>query len=339
MTIHAIRGHISSHWLQLLFHYLAEQGQDADSLLGMACPEPAELRRVSAEQWRQMLDTAASALNDPALGLHLGSRMSLKQLGLLGYAASAANTLGEALLQLQQFQQLVYQIDPVQLQVQDGLATLQWHTTVGDPGQRVDETAIAALLSCTRELLGPAAPKGPLRMSFVNPPCASEQAYIDTFACLPQFQAATISIALPAHLLQAGLAKPDPALLDILDQQAALLLEQIPGTDPFEHELRRALTAAIAGGDPSLQRVAASLHCAPRTLQRKLSQRGLNFQKILDDSRQQLAQRYLQDRSIPLSEVALLLGYSEQSAFTRAFKRWSGQSPRQRREALFHQTS
>lgn len=329
-----MHGHISSHWLRLLFGFLDERGHDAQAILGTACPEPAELRRLSAQQWRQYLELAAAKTSNPALGLQLGHSIQLKQLGTLGYAASAAQTLAEALQRLQQFDRLVYQIDPLNLHIKNGLAILEWHTQVNDPGQIVDETAIASLTTCTQQLLGKDPKYHASHVSFVNPRNAPMQAYLDVFGCKPQFNAASTQLHFPAQWLQQEVAQADRTLLAILDQQAASLLQQIPGDDPFEQDLRRAMSSAIASGDASLARMARSLNLAPRSLQRRLAERELNFQQILDDARAQLAKRYLADNSLPLSEIALLLGYSEQSAFNRAYKRWTGHSPYQSRKAL-----
>lgn len=328
-----MRGHISTHWLGLLFDYLEQRGHDASSVTGLPRPQPGELSRLPAQHWRRALEAAASALNDPALGLHLGASVRLRQLGVLGYVISVAPTLAAALNRLQQFDRLVYQIDPVHVRVQGQTAVLDWYTTVNDPGQIVDEAAIAALVACARDVLGEPCKDVPSLVSFVNPAPPDTTPYREYFGCDVQFGAATTRVSLPARLLPQPLATPDPALLAILDQQAGLLLRQIPGEDAFESALRRALAEAIAAGEPSLERISEHMHCAPRTLQRRLDERGLRFQKLLDDSRRELAERYLEDLSIPLSEVALLLGYSEQSAFTRSFKRWCGMTPRRWRTA------
>ncbi len=328
LTIHAMRSHISTHWLGLLFDYLEQHGEDAQGILDLPRPQPGELSRLSAARWRQALEAAADALSDEALGLHLGASVRLRQLGVLGYVASVAPTLAAALNRLQQFDRLIYQIDPVHVRIHGQTAVLDWYTTIDDPGQIVDEAAIAALVACTREVLGDAAQDAPSLVSFVNAPPQDTSPYERYFGCPVLFNAATTRVTLPAQLLTYPLTAPDPALLQILDQQAELLLGQIPGQDAFETGLRRALAEAIAAGDPRLERICERLHCAPRTLQRRLDERGLKFQKLLDDSRRQLAEDYLDDRSIPLSEVALLLGYSEQSAFTRSFKRWCGTTPR-----------
>ncbi|RZO85381.1 MAG: AraC family transcriptional regulator [Oceanococcus sp.] len=334
-----MRGHISTHWLGLLFDYLAQRGCDAAAVTGLKRPQPGELSRMPSQRWRDALEAASQALNDPALGLHLGASVQLRQLGVLGYAISVAPTMAAALNRLQQFDRLVYQIDPVHVRLEGQMAVLDWYTTVDDPGQIVDEAAIAALVACAREVVGPAGQELPVQVSFVNTAPTNTAPYEEYFGCEVLFNAPTTRVSFPARLLPQALATPDPALLAILDQQASLLLDQIPGQDPFESALRRALAEAIAAGDPSLIRISEHMRCAPRTLQRRLDERGLKFQKLLDDSRRQLAEQYLQDTSIPLSEVALLLGYSEQSAFTRSFKRWCGLTPRSWRSRLPSQKS
>ena len=327
-----MRTHISTHWLRLLFEYLQQQGRSGHEILGQACPEAGELERIPVARWRAALRATGVALDDPAPGLNFAASVRLHQLGVLGYVASVAPTLADALRRLQSFERLVYQIDPMHIRLDGDLALLEWHTKVADPGQLVDETAIATLVTCSRELSADS-DMHPSWVSFVNPVPSHQQAYREFFQCDVSFDAPSTVVALPLARLSQTLPKPDPALLAILDQQAAMLLQQIPGEDVFETDLRRALTQAIAGAQPTLARLAQQLHCSPRTLQRRLDQRQLKFQTLLDDSRRQLAQQYLADRSMPMSEIALLLGYSEQSAFNRAFKRWTGHTPRAARNA------
>ena len=82
-------------------------------------------------------------------------------------------------------------------------------------------------------------------------------------------------------------------------------------------------------GKPSVSEVAPQLGMSTRTLSRKLSDEGLAFADILDQMRSALAERYLSERELPISEIAWLLGYCEVSSFTHAFKRWTGKTPRQ----------
>ena len=94
------------------------------------------------------------------------------------------------------------------------------------------------------------------------------------------------------------------------------------------------IVQSLHQGEPTLPIVAGHLALSSRTLQRRLQERGLVFQEILENTRRELAIRYLQDKNLSLTDIALLLGYSEQSAFNRAFKRWYNETPKSYRMAL-----
>jgi AraC-like DNA-binding protein len=87
-------------------------------------------------------------------------------------------------------------------------------------------------------------------------------------------------------------------------------------------------------GDPKLTRVAKKIAMSPRTLQRQLKEHGVDFKRLMDDTRRRFALTYLKDRRTTLTEIAFLLGYSELSAFNRAFRRWTGSTPLDYRRRL-----
>lgn len=326
-------GHVSSHWLLLLHRYLDQKGLDAATVTRVETVTAAETQRLPVAQWRNALEAASQAISDPALGLQVGASMSLRELGVLGYVISASSTLGDALLRLQRFERLVYQLNPFSMRSEGESLLLEWSTENGCPGQLVDETAIAALLQCARELLADVS-LTPSRVTFVNAEPENLEPYETFFGLRPQFNARTTVVSIPVDWLSRPLRTPDSGLLVILEQQADSLLAQIPGDDSFEHALRRSLVSLIAQAEPTLERTANELHCSTRTLQRRLDTRGLKFQTLLDDCRETLAKEYLADYVMPLSEIALLLGYAEQSVFNRAFRRWQAQTPRQYRQSL-----
>jgi AraC-like DNA-binding protein len=101
----------------------------------------------------------------------------------------------------------------------------------------------------------------------------------------------------------------------------------MPQEDGELSSVRRAIAESLRDGEPSLSRVAKKLAMSPRSLQRQLQEYGMKFKKIVNDTRRQSAQIYLKDRKNSLTEIAFLLGYSEASAFNRAFKRWTGLTP------------
>lgn len=125
----------------------------------------------------------------------------------------------------------------------------------------------------------------------------------------------------------------DPALATLLGRYAAQLIERLPRSeDPLELT-RCALITRLRSGEPTLERVAGDLGVTGRTLQRRLVEQGSSFKELLDEVRRELACAYLKKSSISLSEIAYLLGYSDASAFNRAFRRWVDETPAEYRHS------
>jgi AraC-like DNA-binding protein len=111
-------------------------------------------------------------------------------------------------------------------------------------------------------------------------------------------------------------------------------LEQAAPTDEMGNTVSLAIGELIREGHTSLTRLAKRLGSTPRTLQRQLKERQLDYKKLLDDIRRRLAINYLWDGTHTVTDIAFLLGYSETSAFNRAFKRWTGMTPRAYRDRI-----
>lgn len=136
------------------------------------------------------------------------------------------------------------------------------------------------------------------------------------------------------QLLELPLKSPDPALVSLLEQHADRLLEQLPRQDEIVGQTRKAISRSLRDGEPSVERVGAELHLSPRTLQRRLQEADTSFRSELNLVRHELALSYLRDARLQIVDIAMLLGYSEHSAFTRAFKQWCGRSPQEARQTL-----
>ncbi len=119
----------------------------------------------------------------------------------------------------------------------------------------------------------------------------------------------------------------DARLYRILKQHAERILSEMPRDTDSIADVRRAIAASMKEGDPKLNRVIKQLSMSPRTLERRLKEHGVVFKKLVTDTRRRFALDYLKDRKHTLTEIAFLLGYSEVSAFNRAFKRWTGSTP------------
>jgi AraC-like DNA-binding protein len=134
-------------------------------------------------------------------------------------------------------------------------------------------------------------------------------------------------VQFPLSYLERLMPHSDPGLRTILRRQADALLSALPDSDTYDRALQQHLLKLLTEGKATLPRMARALNVSVRTLQRRLEGRNLSWQQVLDRTREALARQYLADPALSLGDIALLLGFSEQSAFTRAFGRWTGQSP------------
>jgi len=142
-----------------------------------------------------------------------------------------------------------------------------------------------------------------------------------------RFGCATNAFVVDREFLERQVPAADPRLYKILRRYLDHVLSEMPREDNFLASMRKAIAEAMREGVPKLAPVAKRLATSPRTLQRRINEHGLNFKELTDDTRRRFAMKYLKDRKHTLTQIAFLLGYSEVSAFNRAFKRWTGSTP------------
>jgi AraC-like DNA-binding protein len=316
---------VAASYVQLLFEHMAALG--CAQALGDP-PAPSEAF-VALRRWQALLAHARDL--DPApkatFALRLARGIAPRHFGVVGFAALACGTLGEALQRLERYHRSVYDVNIAQVRPCAEGICIEWGVERGRPGALVDETAIAALVQLTREFTG--RPLRALAVDFVNPRPADLRPYEDFFGGPVRFGQPSTRLLLSAHDLALPLRGADAALLALLDAQAERLLQEVAAVSEPVGVWRQALVGLIRSGSTQLPDLAQSLQMSPRSLQRRLAEQGHSFQTLLAQTRQQLAEAYLRDAGVELAEVALLLGYSEQSAFTRAFRQWTGQAPLQ----------
>lgn len=325
-------GTVPASYVSLLFGYLATRGQDAARLLGEAGPAPGAASYPVAH-WRRLLETAAAALDDPTLGLQVGAAITPAHLGPLGYVLSSCASLAEALACYLRSQRLVHDVSPVRHTVQDGRLVLEWSAESRSVGLLVNQCGMAALARFAADVTQGAA--RPCALHFVEPAPPQPAPYAQHFGCPVLFGQAATRMDFPLPVLALPLRRADPALAQMLAQQVQAMLAALPArSSALEQAIRQSLPRLMLNGEPELGAVARELGLSARTLRRRLHEQGLNFRALLDDTRRRLAQDYLAGGKVALAEVALLLGYSEQSAFNRATLRWTGLTPRRWRAAL-----
>lgn len=323
----AIQGMVPQTFLKVLAEHLQRHGVEPASVMPDEALRlgPQHLGRYPAEAYCQLLLRAAERLDDPLLGLHLGQSIQPAHLGALGYVLLACENLGAALLRIQRYHRLLHDINPIQHHVEGDSMVLQWGVARGKPGALFDETGITAIVQFARSLCGR---RLPVRaVDFVNPPPANTQAFVEHFGCPVRWGQPVTRLVIPLESLQTPLHQPDPVLLGLMEEQVEAALAHLPDSGDLIELTRRVVRQLARHGVPELEQVAAELRLSPRVFYRRLAERGQQFRQLRDQALRELAELHLADARLTLADVSELLGYTEQSAFSRAFKRWSGHSP------------
>ncbi len=319
---------VAAPYVRLLFEFLAREGLEPEAVLGCSEARLDELEHLPLPRWRDWLERTQAAVPRPALGLAVGRLITPAHLGVLGYMVLHCAHLAQALTRMERYHRLIYDVNPARWRTQGGDVLVEWGIERGRPGQLVDETGVAAIVQFTRNITR----NDPeLReVWFVNPAPARIEPYEAFFGCPVHFEQPCTRLRFAAEVLAEPLRHPDANLLALLDDQAEALLarflEDRPEGDPVVL-WQRQLAALLRTGEVSLPRLAHENHVSTRTLQRRLKHAGTSFQTLLDETRHALACHYLRDGRLDMAEIAQLLGFSEQSAFTRAFRNWTGQTP------------
>jgi AraC-like DNA-binding protein len=302
-----------------------------DDVLTALKLDPAYLQdidgRISHEQFCALWQEITQRLPYPSLGLQMAEAVRLKSWDVLGYAMNSSANLEEAFERLVRYSRLRHTGAEFTFNVQDGVArlTMAISQTVLPLSPAFCEWMGAHFVLTSRRLTG--LDIVPLMMGFQHPKPDDLSAYDRLFRAPLLFDRSVNEMQLDAACLQHPLVQADPGLSNVLDSYAEELLAQLPKVESFLDNVRRVMSQRLRGGDPSLTAIAKQLGYAPRTLQRKLQEAGTSYHTLLDEMRRELSIYYLRDAQIAVSEIAFLLGFSETSAFHRAFRRWMGVSP------------
>lgn len=269
---------------------------------------------------------------DPALGFELGRQVRLRSYQVLGYVIFASPTVADAIDRLIRFEKLSGNLGRTDRQRIEGGLRLSWHCPLtGEAGRFLTEAAITGWVTFARQLVSE--PAAPLRVCFRHACYAEPARYQKHFACPVDFTAGFDGVELADTVLALPLTHADPGLGQLMEREARQLLANYDSRTNLPAAVRREVYHLLAEGEPALEQVAIRLGMAERTLQQRLRQQGSSFKELVDGLRRTLAALYLQDKRLSLTDIALLLGFAEQSSFSRAFRRWFGQAPARYRQA------
>jgi AraC-like DNA-binding protein len=196
---------------------------------------------------------------------------------------------------------------------------------------------MAAALNVVRVMVG--SQWSPREVHFEHHAQEQMAEYREVFRAPVLFTSSTNAFVMDTEFCKQPVPAADPNLFRILTCYLDDVLSRTPKKDAGLAPIRGAIVQLMKEGELNLLRAAKALGVSPRTLQRQLSQRGLSFAEVVENTRRGLAVDYLKGRENTLTEIAFLLGYSEVSAFNRAFKRWTGKTPMAYRGLLIKETA
>jgi AraC-like DNA-binding protein len=261
---------------------------------------------------------------DPGLALRIASSLPLGAFGIVEYVCRSAPDLGEAIQQWIRYLNLLDDAVVVGLVEEGDRASLRVLVESEAPAPASHELCFALLVMRARELSS--VPFRPLAVHFTHRATGDAHAFEEWFEVPVRFGAPHTELVMPRTALRASLVTADPQLLAILSRHADELTAKDRTRPLFTAQVQRVLRAALREGDADVDCVARHLGLTPRSLQRRLKEEGASFKLVREEVRRELAVRYLDD-DLAITEIAFLLGFSEPSAFFRAFKRWTGTTP------------
>jgi AraC-like DNA-binding protein len=274
---------------------------------------------------------AVELSDDPCFGLKMAEVVRATDLHALGYAVLASSTLRTAIGRVARFVPVIndgitFSLDPAGDQLVFALKTDAYPSLL----LAQEDSFWSWIVGFCRLAAGPHLDPVEVRLLHPEVPCKGE--YFGFFRCPMRFNSEHSAILFS----QADLDRPLPAAnRELARANDQILTEFLAGlhNDDLIAKLKVAIAEELPSGSPTEERIAKAVYLSPRTLHRRLSAEDTTYSKLLDAVRRELAERYITDPDISLQEISSLLGFSELSAFSRAFRRWTGQPPSAARDA------
>ena len=263
---------------------------------------------------------------DPEIGLKLGSESRVERYDATEIAAVCSRSYRDALQRIALCKQLTCP-EEIRVQSEGDETTVEFRflqAEKSEPDVLVDVCLSWVLFIGQR---GTDSQIKPLRLELMRPP-KNRELLERHFGCRVRFKAERNAVVLQTSDVNRPFTTYNVELLEILGAQLDSEIEARRAAQNVEEQVKRTLKRSLAGRRPSLQDVAQELHLSVRTLQRRLTDSGVSYKKVVEDTRRELARQYLQQSTVELSETAFLLGYEDTiNSFFRAFHEWEGTSP------------
>ncbi|KJM61655.1 AraC family transcriptional regulator [Pluralibacter gergoviae] len=319
-----------------LCDFIKARGGDADRILGISGIDPELLScptlSLDLVSYCKVMEVAARQADVDNFGLYYGNQFRPQSLGLIGYIGLCSPTLETALRNVVNAFPFHQHDTFIRLTERGECLQLDYQVRHGAIlARRQDaELTLGMFMNIVRHVLGKS--WAPREVHFEHPRPQQWHEHCKLFDAPVYFDQPFNSLIIPRRDLQRPMPEHDPMLLLVM-QDAIRRINAPAAGQGCVNQTRTQIHLQLVNGEPSLEIIADRLNLSPWSLQRRLKEESTSFTALVDSVRKEMATHYLEQPNLPVSEMALLLGYSEVSAFSRAFRRWFGCSPSRCRQA------
>ena len=313
--------------MEAVVEYLEAQGFNLDELwtrYDTSLENLQDQQFVPFELFSDAFDLGAKATRDAAIGLHVGENVSTRHWGQLGYLILSGEDGFEGINYIQRFARLITNAMESTFAMEGHHLVCFFRMFPEHFSRHTCEFFISAIFS-----LGKFMSQGRFafkEIHFTYPLESHAEDYEKVLGCRCLFNQPENKILVERKRLAFTSSFRDPRLKKVLEQHAVSVLQHLGSGDDLVRDITGYVMDALPNGAPSLKQVCEHFSMSERSLQRNLAKHSLSYQELVDQLRSDLAKTYI-DNDYNFLDIALLLGYSEQSAFHRAFKRWTGLPP------------
>ncbi len=314
--------------------FAVSRGADMSALAARSGIDPGDLEdldsRIPFASYIALVRAAKALTEDPALPMRYAEASDMSEFSIVGLLANASETMAEAMVQLNRYGQLVVEVD---IGASGRFAIQPWQGGAWLVDKRPDPNAFPELTESTftrmvcgprRFLPGPYALE--VHVTHAEPTHRTE--YDRIFQCPVVFESHWNAMRIDLAMTTERVALQPRYVFGVLSEHANALLKSLESSKTVRGRVESLLMPILHTGEASIDKVAGQMAMSRQTLFRRLKAEGVTFAEVLDALRHRLALDYLRGRKVSVNETAYLVGFSEPAAFSRAFKRWTGMSPK-----------
>lgn len=322
-----------------LFYEAVQQGVTIEQLESTTGLKPEHLEdldtRIALDQHMKLWDAVIHLTRNPALALQLGEKATPRNMGVIGLVIMNCQTLADMFHQTTRYMKLIAETDEMVMEHHGELSRIIYRIRKPEyfniSGiERGTSMALSWIRLFTRQDICPEE----VWFQFPPPPYIDE--YQRIFKAPIKFNQVENAIILKKTTLSIRSDDYDPYLWKVLNQHAEALYSKLNVEVSIQNQVQELIFEFLPKGEMNVENIAESVCMSSRTLSRRLSQEGTSFKGLVEKTRKKMAENYLRQKTVSINDITFLLGFSELSAFSRAFKRWYGSSPSDYRQTLLN---